>query len=1198
MTDLANSLGPGRPSASEAESRRLARLQLLAVMDTEPEPIFDSLTRLAADICGAPISLISLVDEKRQWFKSNLGLEGVQQTDRSVAFCAHAIEDDGLMEVCDAQLDPRFAANPLVTGEPRIRFYAGVPLVMPEGERLGTLCVIDRQARHLTEAQRRSLVTLAELAAQALLLRERSHYLEIVGDEGRFKVIAETSPLGIFQTDVAGNCTYTNPRWREIYGIPLKQSLGSKWRDVVHPADREAFFSKLAQAAKRGGTLGMEYRLLRYGTEVVHVRAQARTVTWGNPPQRGFVGAVEDISPYKEVESQLRASNSFLDRAERIAGVGGWEVDLRTQKLKWTDQTCRIYDLEPGFQPALDEHLKYFAPEAQDMIRRTVDECVASGTPWDVELPMVTSKGRAIWIRSVGRAETEDGKSVRLVGALQDITVKRQLEEELRRGHAVLQTILDNLPGGLSVFDGELRLVAHNRKFRDLLDLPDKLFEMPETSFESIIRYNAERGEYGEGDSEEKVRAIVERARQPELHQIKRRRINGTTLDIRGAPMPGGGFVTTYADITAAELDKAALTESEERLYRALDGSGLILWDLNLQTAVVYLSETWSELMGGPSRTTFCSLEELGSFIDEEDRLAARQALHAVLKGQTARYSVELRMRKRDGSQFWVHSVGRVADRADDGRALRIAGTMRDITERKLAERELLLARDAADSANRAKSEFLATMSHEIRTPLNGVIGLTRFLLEDQLTPVQRQHAELIDSSAQSLLGLINDFLDFSKVEAGELSIESVAFDLHALLGELSRLYSLRAREKKLFFGLDIDAGVPQWVRSDPARLRQILNNLLGNALKFTAHGHVNLQVTALMASAGKATIQIAVSDTGIGIPPEVQTRLFNRFTQADSSTSRKYGGTGLGLAIVKQLCELMGGRVELNSTPQQGSTFQVFLPVALAEAQTLPASRPPAPVAEVYAARILLAEDNPTNQIVATGVLRRLGYTDVVVAGDGKQAVEMALSRPFDAILMDCHMPEMDGYVATQMLRVEGCTVPVIAMTANAMKGDREKCLAAGMDDYLTKPVESDALGEMLKRWLSRSSIPDRTDNGGQPGSPQGTVVYDRAGVARRFQGDDELLPRVIESFQEHTPGLISRLQSAVDGRRLDEVLLLAHTVAGSAATLGGEALRKTASALEQCSPNGDAQMMAGLMTQLEQDFRDFVLALGSERE
>lgn len=1191
---MTGSFVSGKPGAGEVEARRLARLQMLAVMDTEPEPIFESLTRLAADICGTPISLISLLDDKRQWFKSNLGLEGVRETNREIAFCAHAIEGDELMEVCDAQLDPRFAANPLVTGDPHIRFYAGVPIVMPEGERLGTLCVIDGQARRLTDAQRRSLRNLAELVAQALLLRERSHYLEIVGDEDRFKVIAETSPLGIFQTDAAGNCTYTNPRWREIYGIPLKQSLGAKWRDVIHPADRESFFSKLAQAAQRGGALGMEYRLLRYGTEVVHVRAQARTVTWGDPPQRGFVGAVEDISPYKEVESQLRASNAFLDRAERVAGVGGWEVDLRTQKLKWTDQTCRIYDLEPGFQPALDEHLQYFAPDAQEMIRRTIDECVASGTPWDVELPMVTSKGRAIWIRSVGRAETESGKSVRLVGALQDITVKHQLEEELRHGHAMLQTILDNLPGGLSVFDGELRLVAHNRKFLDLLDLPDKLFAGPVTSFESIIRYNAERGEYGEGDPDEKVRMIVERARQPQVHHIKRRRINGATLDIRGAPMPGGGFVTTYSDITAAELDRAALTESEERLYRALEGSGLILWDLNLQTGVVYLSETWSELMGGPSRTTFCSLEELGAFIDEEDRLTARQALHAVLKGLTARYSMELRMRKPDGSQFWVHSVGRVADRADNGFALRIVGTMRDITERKSAERQLLLARDAADAANRAKSEFLATMSHEIRTPLNGVIGLTRFLLEDQLTPVQRQHAELIDSSAQSLLGLINDFLDFSKVEAGELAIENVAFDLHALLGELSRLYGLRAREKQLFFGLDIDAGVPQWVRADPARLRQILNNLLGNALKFTAHGHVNLQVTAVLTSAGHATVLVAVSDTGIGIPPDVQRRLFTRFTQADSSTSRKYGGTGLGLAIVKQLCELMGGRVELHSAPQQGSTFKVFLPVELAESQTAPVSRRLVPTAEVHAARILLAEDNPTNQMVAIGVLRRLGYTDVTIAGDGKQAVEMVLSRPFDAILMDCHMPAMDGYAATQMLRAGGCTLPVIAMTANAMKGDRDKCLAAGMDDYLTKPVERDALGEMLGRWLSRSSTPDGTEKIELEPGPQGPVIYDKAGVARRFRGDDELLPRVIESFREHTPDLIAKLKSAIDGRRMDEVLLLAHTVGGSAATLGGEALRKTAHALEQCHPNGAPETMAQLITQLEQDFQDFVFALG----
>lgn len=1315
MTNLPASAPPSDP---ELENRRLARLHLLAVMDSGPEPIFELLARLASTICGTPISLVSLLDDRRQWFKANVGLDGVSETARDFAFCDHAIEGAEVMEVPDALLDERFQTNPLVTGEPGIRFYAGAPIVMPGGERLGTLCVIDRQPRQLSPEQLHGLSDLADVVAQALLLRERFHYFEVAGHEDRFKVIAETSPLGIFHADLQGNCTYTNPRWREIYGIPLSQSFGTAWQEVIHPEDRGALVSALKKSAQRGGAMRMEYRLRRSNGEVTHVRAQARSVTWGHPPQRGFVGAVEDISSYKLVEEELRASNRFLDRAERIAGVGGWEVDLRQRSIKWTDQCKRIYELPADFQPEFATHLAHFGPESQAIIEQTANNAMLTGKPWDLELPMVTAKGRQVWTRSVGLAEFEGGQPVRLVGALQDITAKKAVEEELRHANKVLQAVLDNLPCGMSVFDGNLHMVAHNARFRQLLDLPDSLFAVPVVTFESIINFNAARGEYDEGPRQVMIDRLLAHARSPVPHQFQRIRPDGTTLDIRGAPMPGGGFVTTYVDVSAAKVAEAALRLSEERQHRAFVASGVVLWDFDLETGQIYLSENWADLLGGEPGITVTSLRALVALVPPEDQLAIRDAFVPVLKGERESYSLEHRIRKVDGTTAWVLSVGQVTQRDANGRALRASGTnqdvsarkraqiaqqsaaaitsatldatedgilvinaqremvlfnqqfldmwrfpetvvqggnmemtrfamaqlkdpagflakvetlyhthdaesfdvlelsdgrtferyskphklgtqafgrvwsFRDVTARRAAEAELKQAKDAAEAANRAKTDFLANMSHEIRTPLNGVIGLTRFLLEENLTATQRQHAKLIDGSAQSLLVLINDFLDFSKIEAGELAMEKVAFDLHGLLGEVSSLHALRAAEKSLGFELVIDASVPAWVSSDPTRIRQIVNNLLGNALKFTVRGQIGVTVSASPAPAGDLLLRIAVADTGIGISKEVQEKLFTRFSQADSSTSRQYGGTGLGLAIVRQLSELLGGRVELQSVPQEGSTFLVHLPVTVADARARETVAAPV-VTGTSRARILLVEDNPTNQVVALGVLHRLGYTEVAAASNGLEAVDMALSRPFDAILMDCQMPELDGYQATQLLRAGGCSVPVIAMTANAMKGDREKCLASGMNDYLTKPVEKAALAAALDAWLRLPGAGPKGERLAPIPEIPARVVYDQAEVARRFKGDEELLPLVMASFFELTPSLIVKLTNAVRQGHFEEVHLYAHTLAGSAATVGAQAILTTARALEEHGLDNHAGPLGGLLAQLEKDFHEFQIAV-----
>ena len=1180
---------------------------------------------------------------------------------------------------------------------------------------------------------------------------------ELESQKNLQRLLIENVDAGIMIIDPKTHIVETiNKKGLEYVNGSEAQVVGAVCHNFICTTDKGA-----CPITDLGQTVDSSDRfLLRLDQTTMPVMKSVRRIQIGG--EEKLLETFIDIGERKVMESELRQTELRLRTITDSAQDAIIMMDEKGQISYWNRAVESILGYSQAQALGQNLHLllapKRFHAAHQKAFRHFLVSGRGDAVGRISELAARRSDGREITV-SLSLSSVLLNGQWHAVGVLRDISGQKKAEKDLLDLKEKYELALNGSRDGIFDWDigsGDLFL---SRRWKEMLGYGDRELKNEFQTFLSLLHdedvpmVDAYVQKYLAGVIKNYSLEFRMKHKDGSLRWILAR--GEAIRDEAGRPYRMAG---SHTDITERKKWESELKNAQYRLELALDAGEHGIWDWNLETHDTYFSPVYFTMLGYDDRELPMNLDTFGQLIHPEDKKRVMPVIMKAVEAGTS-YECEFRLRCKNGQYKWILGKGKSYFRYGNDRPYRAVGVHIDIDARKAAEEKLeefarkleiknldldrALSRarvlaEEAELASVAKSNFLANMSHEIRTPMNGIIGMTGLLLDTELDREQRHFAETVNSSAESLLNLLNDILDFSKIEAGKLDLEILDFDLLTLMDDFVDSMAVQAEKKGLELVSIIDPLVPRYVAGDPGRLRQILTNLVGNAIKFTDEGEVVVELESSAEpddGAGTFVLRCSIKDTGIGIPRDKMGILFEKFTQADASTTRKYGGTGLGLAISRQLAELMGGTIGVSSRAGGGTEFWFTLRMKEAEKKefshpemdfsgmrtlivddnatnrqilstrlhawgmrcmesgdgrsaldcllraaqegdpfvlalidmqmpgmdgatlgrtirgderladlrmvmltsvgnrgdarkfadmgfdgylnkplkhlelqgvlALVMNQNPSgggsrvPLATRHEVRenllrfsdmkrrILLVEDNITNQQVALGILKKMGlHADA--AANGREAVDSFAFIPYDLVLMDVQMPVLDGYEATGQIREleknraaergeSPVLVPIIAMTAHAMQGDREKCLAAGMNDYLSKPIAPAELARVLKKWLrlkpDENGPQEERENGAQESDTGG--IWKRAEMLERLLGDEDLLREVCASFLADIPQKLDQLAEALGRGDLVASGRLAHTVRGASANVGAVSLSSLAAKMEQAAANGEGEYM-----------------------
>jgi len=1352
---------------SDSEAKRIQVTRSYPVAEPGMDVGLSEACRLAALLCHRPMAAVELVLEDAVVLVASAGLKSGRIA-RSEALCPEFLDSRAVVVISDARCDQRFSDRRLVRDPRGIRFYAAVPLVSPEGCAVGVLSVWDYEAGDLLPSQSESLEALGRMVMGQLDLGRRQRQLEeleahhaqveeaLREAEAKYRGIVENTVLGIYQTTQEGRYISANPMLAKIYGYASPDELMNAVGDIkvqiyTDPTARDRFVAALQRTEL---ITNFEAQIRRKDGQVLWIAETARVVRDDQGRVKFYEGTVQDITDRKEAEEKVRTSELLYHSLVEELPQNILRKDRNERFIFANSRFCETVGVSrEALMGKTDFDL--FPPELALKYQADDQRVMLDGKSVRQTERNVTPDGTVHWVEVIKTAlKDANGAVTGIQGIFWDVTEGKRLEDALAYERDLLQALLDHSPDVIFFKDPQSRFVKAGRTAAHWFNVADEGSLVGRTVFDL---WSEERAQAIHSEEQEMLRTgqpIINKVE--ELSRKAGRAAWGSVTKIPIYNRSGEtlGLVGVVRDVTQLIETEQALREAEEKFRGIFENSVEGIYQTSLEGRFLRVNPALARIYGYASADEVMALVtdvRTQVYVEAGRREDFVQELLA--KGSITGFESEIY--RKDHSRTWVSESARLV-RDREGRPIYFEGSLEDVSARKQLDLARDKAKQEAEDSARLKSEFAATVSHEIRTPLNAILPTTELLMQCRMDRQQRYLVESIDYGARMLLQVVNDVLVFSKIDAGAVAMESTDFDVHEIVERTVSFFAGRAHEQGLELIGVIAPEAPRQVRGDPSRLGQVLNNLIGNAIKFTEKGEVVVHLDRGEASGDDLVLRFRVSDTGIGIKQEARSRVFQAFAQADGSMSRRYGGTGLGLAITRRIVEMMGGEIDFESEVGRGTTFWFTVRMKQAlEPKTIP---PPTPVlaghrvlilddsetqraaikhaigalapervesvggiamaleflrsaaregqpfdlvlfdadlsqsdaihtarrlrlggavgdlialtppgsladprslesagvrgtlfkplrqsklADEIAAvlrgeasvmegtnsegsgdlpgiglRVLVVDDNWMNCRVVRTMLERLGAV-ADSAPSGPAAIEACGKVRYHLVLMDCQMPEMDGYEATRRLRqIEkqraqdgqpAIRVPIVALSANALEGDRELGLEAGMDDYLTKPLAQPDMARVLRNVASESA-PFRPPSpmppavpAASPQAPETTVageseppVLDPAPLdALASPEDPDSVNEFIREFLAEGPKRLAALEAAVTAGDAVQVRAESHNLKGSSSYMGAVRLVRACNALELAARAGDLSRSREQMDAIRKEWDEASVAL-----